>query len=114
MNTYIVYITAEIDCFSAVQVEWAKTFARVNRYKEELELVLEEMKRVQRYFIFRQAWWLERGESGLHDVLPKIKFGRLAYAHKQADIADKLREKFVKFWISKFNALGVQENAICI
>jgi len=93
----------------ALQVEWAKTFARVNRFKEEKELVLEEMRRVRRYFTWKSNWWRERRFLGTDNVSLSIKSGREAYAMKQANIIDDLESKFTKQWLTSLSVLGLPE-----
>ncbi|KAJ7750618.1 hypothetical protein B0H16DRAFT_1318629 [Mycena metata] len=44
----------------AVRIEWAKTRARSHRWKEEVDLLEEEMARVQRFFVWRAARWREQ------------------------------------------------------
>ena len=81
-------------------VEWAKTYARANRFGEEVELVLEEMRRTQRYFAWRCSWWLQREDvqtiGGCNSEL--ITSGRRAYARKQVSIYTRLASKFVGTW----------------
>ena len=98
----------------AIRVEWAKTFARVNRFKEEVELVLEEMRRVRRYFMWRRAWWKEREGSGCGGVLPKIMAGRVAYSRKQVTVIDQLDSKFIKIWSNQLKTLKLPINSINI
>ena len=40
------------------RVQWAKCQARAERYKEEVELTVEEMGRTLRYFEWKRDWWL--------------------------------------------------------
>ena len=61
-------------------------------------LVLEEMRRVQRYFRWRAGWWREREHVGRNGVLPLVASGRAAYALKQATIVERLNAKFVGIW----------------
>jgi len=44
----------------SMRVEWAKTKARMTRWKEELLIVQEEMRRVISYHKWKAAWWRER------------------------------------------------------
>jgi hypothetical protein len=44
-----------------MRVEWAKARARVMRWKEELLLVQEEMRRVLEYHKWKAAWWRTQG-----------------------------------------------------
>lgn len=85
-----------------MRVEWAKTYARVTRFDEEVELVLEEMRRALRFFGWRSSWWRLRENiqpiDGYNSEL--VVSGRLAYARKQASISEKLASKFRRLWLS--------------
>lgn len=70
---------------------------------------MEEMRRVQRYFVWKSKWW--RGlskESGSCDV----SRGKSAYATKQAASLLKLREKFISIWHSELRGLHLDINII--
>lgn len=72
--------------------------ARVDRFAEEHELVIEEMKRVRRWFAWRTTWWRDRIHSGRQSVSRLIAEGRTAYAFKQSHLLSVLAEKFVSLW----------------
>ena len=63
--------------------------------------MLEEMRRVQRYFTWRAKWWQDREDVGRTGVLPLVAKGRAAYALKQAAIIDRLKARFVGLWHSE-------------
>ncbi|KAJ7792839.1 hypothetical protein B0H14DRAFT_3094116 [Mycena olivaceomarginata] len=44
----------------AVRIEWAKTRARANRWAEEVDLLEEEMRRIDAFLRWRSGWWKER------------------------------------------------------
>jgi hypothetical protein len=83
-----------------VCAEWAKTYAHANHFDEEVELVIEEMRRACRYFTWWGSWWQQRERvqtiGGQNSLL--IQAGQLAYARKQASILEQLSAKFLTLW----------------
>ena len=67
----------------SMRTEWAQTRARMSRWKEELLIIQEEMRRVLAYFEWKSAWWLEQGNRRLN-LEPSVRSGVVAYAHKQS------------------------------
>ncbi|KAJ7216212.1 hypothetical protein C8J57DRAFT_1440543 [Mycena rebaudengoi] len=61
----------------ALHAEWCKARARSLRWKEELVLLDEEMRRTIEYGKWWPAWWEERREQALDEVVGE---GRRAYA----------------------------------
>lgn len=87
---------------SALQVEWSKAYARARRFSEEEALVLEEMKRVRRYFAWKASWWREKvTDAGLD----KVVHGKNAYALKQASMWVRLESKFFTLWQNELSNL---------
>jgi hypothetical protein len=88
----------------------------VNRYREEQELVLEEMKRVRRFFVWRMRWWKERtsgagfSEEGAGSAM--VVSGRLAYANKQIGLISKLDSKFAGLWRSTLLGLDLDVDEV--
>ncbi|KAJ7120873.1 hypothetical protein C8R44DRAFT_623095 [Mycena epipterygia] len=81
----------------AVRVEWAKARARCLRWGEEVDLLEEEMRRVQRFLLWRSDWWLEQvDQRGLTEG-PQLE-GETAYAIRQAGLQSKLCATFAKSW----------------
>jgi hypothetical protein len=83
----------------------------VIRYFEEVELVVEEMRRTRRYFMWKSAWWKERVNLR-RNVPPLIADGLAAYAWKQASICDRLREKFQELWRIEVLRLKLPSNIL--
>ena len=69
---------------AALKVEWAKTQARALRYREEEELVIEEMRRVITYLTSKAHWW--RNSSVGEGSNKSVRRGCKAYANRQAYI----------------------------
>ncbi|KAF8993591.1 hypothetical protein BDZ89DRAFT_972725 [Hymenopellis radicata] len=69
--------------FEALKIEWCKARARKLRFEEEVDLLLEEMRRVIAYGHWKAAWWRERAD-GVPDAAPGIRLGIRAYSESQA------------------------------
>ncbi|KAJ7108897.1 hypothetical protein C8R43DRAFT_1139824 [Mycena crocata] len=81
----------------AVRIEWAKARARCMRWAEEVDLLEEEMRRVQHFLLWRAEWWKEQiGRRGLEDG-PQLE-GETAYALRQSALQMKLRGDFMREW----------------
>ena len=80
-----------------MHVEWAKMKAHVDRWGEEVTLMIEEMRRVIHFLDWRARWWQERAELR-PDVDPALRNGLCAYAAKQADLQQGLARSFAKMW----------------
>ncbi|KIM72769.1 hypothetical protein PILCRDRAFT_15830 [Piloderma croceum F 1598] len=84
----------EFEIAEGMQVEWAKTHARANRWQEEVILLTEEMRRVVVYLDWKALWW--RAQDGLR-----------AYAHRQADLMHRLAKSFAALWYPVLTAEGI-------
>ncbi|KAK7028192.1 hypothetical protein VNI00_014882 [Paramarasmius palmivorus] len=62
---------------NSLRIEWAKTYARLNRWKEESFLLIEEMRRVLEAFKWTASVWQGRAVTGNE--------AKDAYALRQAD-----------------------------
>ncbi|KAJ6517357.1 hypothetical protein C8R47DRAFT_1172779 [Mycena vitilis] len=83
----------------AVRIEWAKIRARAHRWREEVDLLEEEMGRVGRFLKWRSDWWTHW--VGARDLPegPQLE-GETAYALRQAGIHAALAERFTSDWAS--------------
>ena len=84
-------------CFSAVRIEWAKTRARSMRWREEVDLLEEEMRRVRAFLRWRSGWWSERVGQKVLPPGPQLE-GETAYALRQAAIQAQLADEFERDW----------------
>lgn len=71
---------------TALRLEWAKCKARADRWREELMLLEEEMRRVIAYGVSKEAWWRQRPACRPNVVDPALLEGLHAYAIEHADI----------------------------
>ncbi|KAG6826212.1 hypothetical protein H0H92_000691 [Tricholoma furcatifolium] len=83
----------------ALRVEWLKSRARAAHFTEEVELLQEEMSRVQRFLAWQERVWLDRAEKAslLHPG-PRQE-GLAAYAHRQAALRSDLATLFSRMWL---------------
>ena len=80
-----------------VRIEWCKARARVNRWSEEVELLLEEMRRVIEFLKWQAEWWGGRASSrSLGSVVDQE--GLTAYACRQAALRLSLATSFQHLW----------------
>jgi hypothetical protein len=79
------------------RIDWCKARARAERWKEEVELLAEEMSRVLWYLRWKKNWWLAQGRQR-EDVQSDVKEGLGAYAGKQAAILDRMARRFAREW----------------
>lgn len=81
-----------------MRVEWAKSRARLMRWKEEVQLLQEEMRRVIAWYEWKATWW-ENKASERVDGDEDILRGVVAYSHKQADIVRRMAQHCAEIWI---------------
>ena len=83
------------------RLEWLKTYARQARWKEEVALLREEIRRVLASLEWRSDNWLSKGASLVIFSLTTCPYqleGLRAYACRQADIFDSIRNHFLGIW----------------
>jgi hypothetical protein len=83
--------------FTGLRVEWAKSRARAARWKEDIKLLTEEMRRVLEFFQRRSEWWLSR-RTARSDVSPELADGLSAYGVKQHSILQRMGRRFGAMW----------------
>lgn len=89
-----------------VRVEWTKTRAHLERWKEERLLVAEEMRRVLAWFEWKAKWW--KGNANLRPLANAPQRTALsAYTHKQEAIYRDLTVKFAGMWLRPLKACGL-------
>lgn len=89
------------DLHAALRVEWCKAQERAKRYEEEIELVVEEMRRTLATFTWNADEW-ERRAASVSVVGSTIDettaLGIVAYAYKQANIQRRMVKVFIDDW----------------
>ncbi|KAF9782887.1 hypothetical protein BJ322DRAFT_1110770 [Thelephora terrestris] len=89
------------DLQATLRVEWCKLQERAKRYQEEMELVVEEMRRTWVTFEQNSLEWISRATSlpvGDSAIDATVGAGIKAYAHKRADIQRRMASIFVDDW----------------
>ncbi|KAJ7906822.1 hypothetical protein B0H13DRAFT_1880221 [Mycena leptocephala] len=77
----------------------AETRARGMRYREEVDILEEEMRRVVQFLDWHARWW--RSLEGLHAAMQPeaaLHEGHAAYAEKQAGYMEGLSTRFQEMW----------------
>ncbi|TDL13692.1 hypothetical protein BD410DRAFT_686190, partial [Rickenella mellea] len=84
----------------ALRIEWCKARARLDRWTEEVDILREEMRRVESYLQHRAAWWTNRTQifAGVSRADPQFLLGAIAYSRKQAALQTALAARFAKLW----------------
>ena len=85
--------------FLAYQLEWSKSYARSQRWQEEVELLKEEMRRTLKFLEWKSSLWSSKAlfrpdhpsSSALHE-------GLNAYALRQANVFTSLHDHFQSLW----------------
>jgi len=68
------------------------------RWKEELLILQEEMRRVLAFFEWRSVWWLEQANKR-QTLEPLVQSGVVAYAHKQSILCLGMAVRCATFWL---------------
>ncbi|KAJ7122599.1 hypothetical protein C8R43DRAFT_899793, partial [Mycena crocata] len=83
----------------ALRIEWAKTRTRRLRWCEEVDLLEEEMRRIQEFMTWWAGWWT--GLIGKREIVNEAqREGETAYASRQAALRLALRDSFAEKWQS--------------
>lgn len=80
-----------------MRAEWARMRARADRWSEEVIFLVEEMRRILQYFLWRVAWW-RRQRALRPDASPDVARGLMAYSNKQASLVMALGHSFAQKW----------------
>lgn len=102
----------EEECNEHLRSEWARTRARSLRWKEEVLLCEEEMRRILAYFDWDAARWEERARSARGDKPADIQAGLRAYAFRKASQWRALARKFGEAWKPILDKAGLGQSWI--
>ncbi|KAJ7050384.1 hypothetical protein C8F01DRAFT_1264052 [Mycena amicta] len=71
----------------ALRIEWAKSWAHVRRWTEEVLILEEEWRRLPLSFAFEEQGWIQRAQAAPVTEIPEEDAkGMIAYATKQVDV----------------------------
>ena len=82
----------------AMRAEWTTSFARMERWAEEAELIQEEMRRVIEFLEWKSNDWSSKREARSALVTSDIQSRLGAYARKQAAVYRNLAVLFALLW----------------
>lgn len=88
--------------------EWMTCQARADRWKEEEELLQEEMRRVVVYLEWKSQMWSDRVGIRVGLCTPDIQNGINAYAHRQSNTYNEIAVLFSSQWLPYLNACGLK------
>ena len=89
---------SEEDVNELLHVEWTTSFARLERWAEEVELLQEEMQQVVMFLEWKSRDWLMKADARQETSTLDIQSGLNAYARKQAAVYHDLVISFVTSW----------------
>ena len=90
--------TSEEDVNKVLRIERTTSFARLERWKEEVELLQEEMLWVVMFLDWKSQGWSAKAKAPQRDTTPDIESGLIMYACKQEAIHHNLAISFTKLW----------------
>lgn len=85
----------------SIRAHWARCQARAERYKEEVQLTVEEMQRSLEFFKWKSHWWLTLLNVHADSVTPpdlQVQHGLQAYVYCQASMYSSLVDTYVNHW----------------
>lgn len=89
----LIYNTLMLIHFTALKIEWCRARARWMRREEEVRLLVEEMRRVRAYGLWKAGWWTDRmtlrvsqqqSTPGMEPLSEEVSEGITAYANEHA------------------------------
>ncbi|KAF8888032.1 hypothetical protein BD779DRAFT_1611372 [Infundibulicybe gibba] len=96
----------------ALRIEWCKSRARAARFTEEVELLMEEMRRVQRFLVWQEEFWITKGSvEGWGEMSTMRTEGLVAYANRQAALRCALNAHFSNIWASSSTYVSMMKSA---
>ena len=91
---------------NSLHVEWLKSYARKQRWEEEVLIVQEEMCHVITYHEWRAQWWRSQAVRR-SDTDAAILQGISAYAERQAHLSKRLVRQCALFWLPILKENGI-------
>ncbi|KAK7442944.1 hypothetical protein VKT23_015888 [Stygiomarasmius scandens] len=82
--------------YDGLRIEWCKTYARVKRWREEILIVQEEMRRCLTTLEWQVRWWENRAQIDTFEG-ERLE-GASAYAYQQAAVCRQIANRFVTIW----------------
>lgn len=106
----LILVSSYSDLIIDLRVEWLRCRTRAARWKEEVQLLEEEMRRSIEYCRWKASWWEEQANRRARvtpSMLPHVAEGIAAYAFEQADDEREHEKQWEEKWsdIRKHTAL---------
>ncbi|THU89750.1 hypothetical protein K435DRAFT_597846, partial [Dendrothele bispora CBS 962.96] len=79
-----------------LRIEWCKSYARVKRWREEVLLLQEEMRRCLVTLKWQAEQWTGRADIDTYEG--ERWEGSAAYAYEQADVRLRISARFEELW----------------
>ena len=95
-----------------MRIHWTTSYARTKRWIEEVDLLLEEMRRVVSFLQWKAEDWLTKLDVRSATAPPSIQSGLQAYARKQAALYHNLALSFSKLWSPTLVSNGLEHSWI--
>ena len=98
---------SEQEVNETIRHEWMMCRARADRWREESELLQEEMRRVVAFLEWKSSSWGERVRSRSGSIAVDIQHGVDSYACKQASVYHDLAVSLANQWLPHLLAMGL-------
>ena len=85
----------------SIRAHWSRCQARAERYEEEVQLAVEEMRRTLEFFKWKSRWWLSLQDARSNSTAPpdpQVAHGLWAYSHRQASVYSSLVNIYIEHW----------------
>ncbi|KAJ7578105.1 hypothetical protein C8J56DRAFT_797719 [Mycena floridula] len=81
----------------AMRIQWLKYRARAMRWEEEVDLILEEMRRVNVFLLWKASSWREKADNFISSS-QRLQDGGKAYALRQAAMYTPMQTRNLYLW----------------
>nr|GAT46441.1 predicted protein [Mycena chlorophos] len=100
----------EAHLHDSLRMEWTRAMARRDRWREEVALLEEEMRRVLRYLGWQSNWW---DDQAIRREVPDLALaaGLRAYALKSSSYSNRLMGYFQSKWMKETTSSVVNNSA---
>ena len=107
------HLASNLHCsYLEYQLEWSKSYARSQRWQEEVELLKEEMRRTLEFLKWKSSVWLTKTSlTSDQSTSSALREGLNAYAYRQADVFLSLHDRFLSLWQGLTVSSGAPDQA---
>ncbi|KAG1897430.1 uncharacterized protein F5891DRAFT_1129906 [Suillus fuscotomentosus] len=90
-----IWLATDVD--TSVHIEWCKACACAARWSEEVQLLVEEMRRILVFLQWQACWWSDHANLCILEK-PSDQEGLQAYAYHQSALHSVMRSSFQALW----------------